>query len=244
MPLVESVGGDAFRNCSAIESLNFPLATTVGYSAFSGCSSLSSISIPLVENLGDQAFRICSSLTDIELPSTLTIGEGAFGYCSSLISVYAPEVLSIGANAFCDCEALTDLYIPIVEEIGDYALISCSSLTSFTIPASLNVIGVGLFNDCASMTEIVATNNDNYTYDEGILYNSDQSKALAALQAVVSGDLVLPTSVTELTDRIFYNCTEITSVELPSVTSVSYAAFSFWPWPHHSVTPRCNNPPK
>ncbi len=226
LPQAQSVGSYALRDCKALGSLSLPSAISIGDAAFSGCRSLTSLDLPLVESVGEQAFRLCDALTSIELPSATTIEAGAFGYCSALTSFDAEQLLSIGDYAFCGCLLLTDLNIPIVEQIGNCAFISCSSLESFTLNSSLSSLGYGVFSDCTSLMEIICDNSD-YSFDttSGILYNSDQTEAIIALPSLISGELVLPTSVTSLRQRAFYNCYEITSVELPSVVVVSQEAF-------------------
>ncbi len=222
---VESVGNYAFRGCKSLKSLNLPLATTVEYSAFNSCEALESIYLPLLESVDNQAFTYCKSLTSASFPEALSIASGAFSYCYSLTSVEAPKAVSIGERAFSECMLLESVEAPLVEEIGAYAFISCSTLESYTISSLVSSIGSGVFNNCTNLTEII-DESDNFIFEDGILYNADQSEAIVALQAVVTGAVVLPESVTEIHERAFYNCVDIVSVELPSVLSISNAAFA------------------
>ncbi len=225
-PLVESVGMYAFSGCSSIRTLDMPVVTMVDHAAFSGCQSLATLALPLVESLGDQAFRLCGSLNEVALPEVTSIGSAAFAYCSLMTSFEAPVLLSIGTYAFCEASALASLSIPLVEQIGDSAFIECDALSSFTITSLMTSLGAGLFNGCDALTEIVTENSD-YLFDGGILYNADQTIAYEALSAVVEGDLVLPSSVLELGDRAFYDCAALISVELPSVVTIPYQAFAY-----------------
>ncbi|MFI3331799.1 MAG: leucine-rich repeat protein [Rikenellaceae bacterium] len=225
LPNATSIGNYALRNCSSLTQIDLPVATSISNAAFNGCSSLSVVNIPLVESIGDQTFRLCDSLVEIELPSVVSLGSGAFTYCTALERVDAPSLLTIGDYAFCDCSNLSEINIPIVEEIGSYAFIACKTLESFTLPATLSILGDGIFNDCTAMSTM-DVESQAFTYIDGIIYNDDLSEAIAAIPSVVTGEISLPQSVTSMRSRIFYNCTNITSVELPSVESVSAYAFA------------------
>ncbi|MCQ2387293.1 MAG: leucine-rich repeat protein, partial [Clostridia bacterium] len=155
----ESIGSEAFRDCSSLASIEIPNSvTSIGGFAFDGCSSLTSITIPnSVTSIDFYAFRDCSSLTSIEIPNSVTsIGCEAFRNCSSLTSIVIPNsVTSIYSSAFEDCKSLTSVTIGnSVTSIGDYAFEYCSSLTSITIPNSVTSIGVGAFEYCYKLVEV------------------------------------------------------------------------------------------
>lgn len=227
-PLAQSIGDYAFYNCVSLKELDLPTATQVGNSAFNGCISMLTLSIPSVQSIGTQAFNMCDSLVEISLGAATTIGSGAFAYCTELISFEAPVLIEVGSYAFCEATALTDLSIPLVEQVGDYAFVKCESLESYTLTGLVSSIGVGLFNGCSAMAEIVVESaNTLYLYDAGILYDAAQSAVLASLISVVGGDITLPATVTSLTERVFYGCTGITSIELPAVTELPQMAFAY-----------------
>ncbi len=227
MEILQSIGYNAFNGCSALTEIDLQEVTTIGESTFSGCSALTSVDLSALESLGSKAFNLCSSLEEATLPATLeTIKESTFSYCTSLTSISAPAVVVIEQRAFNECRALTAFDAPLAEEIGDYAFIACESLESITLPSSRPSVGTGAFNHCTSLTEIISESSE-FLFEDGILYNGDQSEAIAALQAVVSGDVVLPSSTTTLRERTFYNCADITSVDLPGVTSISSFAFGY-----------------
>ncbi len=72
---------DAFKECSALTSIEIPNSVTnIGSGAFSGCSGLTSIIIPeSVIDIGDKAFWGCSKPTSITIPKSVTsIGSYAF----------------------------------------------------------------------------------------------------------------------------------------------------------------------
>ena len=64
-----SVGSYAFRNCSALTTVDLPLVTSIGGNAFNGCSNLTTVDLPLVTSVGSYAFYNCKALTTVILRS-------------------------------------------------------------------------------------------------------------------------------------------------------------------------------
>ena len=136
------IGGDAFKNCRSLTSIEIPNSvTSISSGAFNNCSSLTSIEIPnSVTEIGSYAFSNCSSLTSIEIPNSVTsIGFSAFSACSSLTSIEIPNsVTSIGDNAFSKCTSLSEIKLSENLTRLDYGLFrDCTSLQSLTIPGSI-----------------------------------------------------------------------------------------------------------
>ena len=118
---VTSIGGSAFRDCSALTSVTISEGvTSIGQRAFYGCSGLTSVTIPSsVTRIDDDAFSGCSALTSV------TISEG---------------VTSIGGGAFESCSGLTSVTIPFsVEYIGWYAFNGCSLATLYFFTTGVNL---------------------------------------------------------------------------------------------------------
>ncbi len=225
IPNLETVGAYAFRGCGSLKSLSLPYVTTLDNSAFSGCSSLLSISLPLLEMVADQSFAYCSSLVSISIPEAVEIGSGAFCYNSSLVSFSAPSAISLGERALSECSSLQSISTPNMQLINSYAFSACTSLESFTIEEYVASLGDGLFNDCSSLTEII-DESELFVFESGILYDLEQTEIFIALPSVVEGDLTLPESVIEIRPRAFYGCSQITSLQIPSVEVIEEATFA------------------
>ena len=181
-----------------------------------------------VTSIGNSAFINRTNLTAITIPNSVTsIGSSAFQRCTSLTSITVPNsVTSIGDWAFSDCTNLASVTIGNgVTSIGDLAF-SGTNLTAITIPASVTSIGTSTFSDCTGLTSItVVANNQNYSSQNGILYNKIGTTLIQAPEAI-RGSLTIPNSVTSIGDRAFYNCTGLTSITIPnSVTSIGDTAF-------------------
>lgn len=117
----------AFYDRSNITSITIPSCIVkIDDNAFKGCSALDSITIPNVSYLGTYAFLGCSSLTTINIPSTVTtIGSFAFSQCTGLTSIYsyrnAPIALGTLSLIFYQVNKATcTLYVP-AGSIGSYS---------------------------------------------------------------------------------------------------------------------------
>ncbi len=205
--------------------------TSIGKSAFEGCSSLTSVTIGnSVTEIGEHAFYNCSGLTSVTIGNSVTsIGWNAFYYCSSLTSVTIPDsVTSIGSGAFYNCSGLTSVTIPdSVTSIGSVAFADCSGLTSVTIGNSVTSIGSFAFSYCSSLTKIYYTGEMVKWCGISGLSNLMRSGITLYINGVeITGELVIPDSVTEIGNSAFSYCSGLTSVTIPdSVTSIGYAAF-------------------
>ncbi len=199
------VGEDAFKGCSAFQSIEIPNTVTyIGNSAFQGCSSLTSVTIPnSVMSIGNSAFQGCSSLTSVTIPNSVTsIEQDVFFDCSSLTSVTIPNnVMSIGKGAFYGCSSLTSVTIPnSVTSIGNSAFQGCSSLTSVSIGNSVTSIGKYAFSGSSSMTSVTIPNSV-MSIGEG---------AFSLCSSLTS--VTIPNSVTSIGENAFSGCSSLTDI--------------------------------
>ena len=230
---VIKIGSSAFERCSSLTSVTIPNSVTkIDNSTFSGCSSLTSVTIGnSVTEIGQNAFRDCSSLTSVTIPNSVTkIGDSAFSGCSSLTSVTIPDsVTEIGNYTFYNCSSLTSVAIGnSVTKIGDGAFYVCTSLTSVTIPNSVTEIGDSAFGGCNKLTavyisDITAWCNISFgAYSANPLVYSHN----LYLNGNLITDLIIPDSVTRISDYAFWECSSLTSVTIPnSVTEIGSSAF-------------------
>ena len=146
---LESIGKDAFAECSSLSELYIPDSVrSIGSGALAGCSSLESLDIPFLgENesiagtvpalFGWEDYRDC---------------PGAF---CSLKSVRVRRGEEIAAGAFYRCGLLEEVdYRQTIRSIGEDAFSGCASITSFTLPSGLETIGSGAFEGCYRLYEV------------------------------------------------------------------------------------------
>ena len=128
---VQSIGSQAFDQCTALTSVNIPDGVTVIKEyCFSTCSNLKSIVIPnTVTKIEDMAFRNCSSLESVTMSDNVTsFGIDAFDNCNSLSTITIPATTtSIGQTAFA-CSSLemikSEIQDPSQVQINSWAFMS------------------------------------------------------------------------------------------------------------------------
>ena len=222
--LVTTIRDRAFRLCSALTSVSMPSVTTIGDEAFSGCLDLTSVSMQSVTTIGDRAFNYCHALKSVSMPSVTTIGDRVFNDCPALASVSMPSVTTIGDFAFSGCESLISVEMPSVTTIGEDAFQYCYSLASVSIPATCTLIGENPFRGCTALKDIVVDgNNPKYSALDGALYDKDKTALIGWPTA--KGDISILPSVTRIGGETFYMCDALTSVYMPSVTTIGDWAF-------------------
>ena len=121
--------------------------------------SINTIYLPeTLERIGREAFMSCRLIKELSLPANVVdIEERAFHNCQSLESVtLSPNLHIIGKEAF-----------------------SSTGLKSILIPNSVLHIGDKCFDNCWQLSSIkVEEGNQNYSSDDGMLYNFDKSVLL------------------------------------------------------------------
>lgn len=238
---VTGIGQNAFSGwCGAgipsesypiLEEIVFPRSlTTIGPSSFAANGGLKSIRIPgTVKEIGEYAFDECFALTEVILESGVERIQGyAFNACS-MAGITLPDTLvSIGDQAFSNNPALQTVVIPEgVRQVGLWAFVACPQLTSVTVPGSVTDLGSGTFHHCPALTSIqVSPENSRYLSVDNVLYSKDQTR-LHTVGRGVSGEFVIPGTVTTIESYAFEDCTEITALVISdSVTQIQTYAFA------------------
>ena len=140
-----SIGESAFRECSALKSVNSPKVTSIWADAFLECSALANVNFPEATWIGNSAFSRCYALTSVNFPEATWIGNSAFGACYALTSVNLPKATWIDNGVFAQCKALTDLNLPAATSIRYQAFMECENLKSLTLGSVIGEVGEGAF---------------------------------------------------------------------------------------------------
>ena len=132
--------------------------------------------------------------------------------------VVIPEgVTSIAEKAFNGQSSVTEIAMPdTLKTIGNRAF-NGTGITRMTFPASVESMGLYLFDGCESLRYIeVAEDNANFSSSSGILYNKDKTVLLRCPPAMNVGNVTVPDGVTKLDYSAFEDCVKVTGVILPN----------------------------
>ena len=149
-----------------------------------------------VTSISDWAFADCSNLTTITLPSTLEqIGDGAFENCTGITSITLPDS---------------------VTAIGEYAF-KGTSITSITTPVNWTEIPYGVVSPFAGSTKLkTVVIPEGATVVPGYAFCGNSDAPTTSITSIT-----LPSTLEQIGDGAFENCTGITSITLPdSVTAI------------------------
>ncbi len=122
------------------------------------------------------------------------------------------SVQSISDYAFYYCENITgSLYIPEgVKSIGNNSFYNTGLSGEINIPSSVTFLGENNFKESANITKInIDERNQNYSSQDGIVYNKDKSTLLFAPDGVTINNLTLPDSVRIIEESAFDGCKNI-----------------------------------
>ncbi|WP_147613388.1 leucine-rich repeat domain-containing protein [Treponema pectinovorum] len=206
---IDSIKNELKANSNAKVSLNMSATTNLA-------------------TLPADAFESCTSLTEIALPSSLTtIDERAFSNCKSLKKIILPSNLKIiNGYAFSECSSLEEIILSSsINKIDEGAFNGCKSLKSINIPASVNYLDPTAFSGCSSLkTLTVEEENTKFSSRENIIYTKGQDLLLCAAGGITSANIL--SSVTEIGEAAFKDCTSLKEVDIPnSVTVIQNLAF-------------------
>lgn len=218
MPGVTSIRDAAFQN-TAIAEITLPESLTQMFNAvFQDCKNLKKILIPeSLVNLGTNSpFIGCTSLTEIN------VSEENPKYKSINGALYSKDGKTLIAYP-CGLESVT--IVDGTENIGYQSFMGNPHITSVSFPASVLSIGRYAFKNCSSLVEFsVAPDNVVFTAEDGLLYNGN----VLTLCPPARTSAVVKEETKEIGDQAFYECSELTSVSLPtSLYEIGGQAFGY-----------------
>ncbi len=167
-----------------------------------------------VKIISPYAFADNRYLQKVKLNNKIkTIHTGAFQN-SNIESINIPHsVVYIGQKCFEGCINLETVdNNSNITEIYDYTFKNCTSLKEINFGSSVKKISFNAFENCGTIFNI-ATDNENYTSQDGILYSKDM-KELIKYPGLKHGNYILPASIKSINVNALTMCINLKSFTL------------------------------
>lgn len=222
------IGDDAFAGSkvTSYSEAHGTINTEIGKNAFAGCVDLVAVQINSGANLGEGAFKGCTSLATLTLANGININKECFSGCTNLTTVTLDA--AIGENAFADCTNLATA--ELIHTTNNDSIIYPSAfkncpITQFrtsdgTITTQrYTITRYSVFEVNDGITVLLGTTNYSEILNPSVTEFSDRIQRIgdyAYCGRAITGDIVIPDTVTYIGDYAFANNPGITSVNIPS----------------------------
>lgn len=177
--------------------------------------------------------RYNGHLRYLDLSNAEFVGDGTF---ESLVgkNYFISSHLNNGSGdyLFSDMKSLHTIKLPNSWEImGEYLFYGCDSLTSVTLPKSLKPLSEdGIlsfsFKQNDNLTSIlIDDSNPYYSSDGSALFDKYKTKMFFAVKSL--REYAIPSSVSEICERAFYDCRHLKTLVLPLRLKGENVAYRF-----------------
>lgn len=251
MDTITDISSAAFSLCGFYKIKPSNALRTIGDFAFSHCHNLTEFYMPpSTLSFGDACFENCWNLTTVNLTYAIpNIPRMAFYHCFNLTKIVLHDACTfIGKKAFYGCLSLKLCWgCHSIVEIQNYAF-TYTAIESFHVCKYLSRIGKEVFRNCVFLKYFqIDIENTYFTYYCDALYTYDYKTLIHAdltnhrILVIKKGcetledfaccaaeiyEVVIPGTVTEISNSCFANCTNLMRVQMEnSVKTIGNYAF-------------------
>lgn len=237
---------DMGRDLSYHAEVSFPECLEIDSGAFY-YANISTVSFPKVSKIRSSAF-MHTDVSFISLPACTLLGEACFDSCINLTAITPdnlPELLIIHNYAFAWNINLSYVYLSKVYNIGGYIFRDCTNLISVDMPELSTILGT--FYDCSNLRSVSlpkCLSVYNYTFQgAGISYVDLPMCNLVGQRAFYRAGSLKAVSIPvcqEISNYAFNDCTQLQSIYLTAVSSVTSLGNSVFYNPNTGVRNYCD----
>jgi fimbrial isopeptide formation D2 family protein len=231
---ISIIASHAFEGCKNVTSVVLSSSVySIESCAFSGCIGLSKINLDKVTSIGDKAFEECESLEIVALFSGVSLGVYVFDDCIGIKSIIVEDGVSeLTSGLFYNCSGVESITLPA-------SLVSMVDNTFYSRnPIDVTIHFRGTLSQWAYLKRCFKESNLNISvFCEGDYQYQKNEDGTATLTyfgikdykgALSIPDLVGDLVVTSISDNVFSECENVTSVNIPdSITRIGEGAFSY-----------------
>ena len=232
---VSTIGTSAFAYCTILENIRlYNVAGSIGNNAFEYCRNAKFLKSGTIGGtIGSKAFINCDNLSTIEIESIGgSISSEAFKNCYRLVSLNLDSIAgSINEFAFYDSSIKEIKIGTIGGNLNSKSLAHCKSLKSVEFNKGPLKVYNGTFELSDSLESFIGGDGMESVEDEAfvaVVYVKNwlglDEKQITYRTALKRA--VLPSTVTKIGNKAFYQCVNLTDFELPKrLTSLGSEAF-------------------
>ncbi|MBP3739777.1 MAG: leucine-rich repeat domain-containing protein [Bacteroidales bacterium] len=234
------IGSSAFYGCSNLAQLSLGQSVdTILEQAFSWCA-IASLTIPRsMKYISSRAFSDNTNLTILTFNAdSCRFSSNYYTFDTNISSLtIGPDVRYIPQCFVAGCNQITEIVLPdAVRYVDGEAFRDCHGLNELTIGRGLTYIGLWGFSNCESLA-ILHYNADSLSDNSSLFGTALRTITFGPYVRVIpsqlcincsglTGELVLPGTVTRIGNSAFLDCDGITSITIPaSVRSIGSFAF-------------------